>query len=106
MTYAHAFAVIFLKIGLAVLQQKNIEVERKWLVPPTSMLLQCVECIAWGIGASFYLTGDWLGVAVMGVGSGSGSLAALWINRRWLVPQMGIAVPTKGTLRLVERSAK
>lgn len=84
MTYAHAFAIIFLKIGLAVIQQKNIEAERKRLVPPTSMLLQCVECIAWGTGASFYLNGDWLGVFVMGVGSGSGSLVALWVNRHWL----------------------
>jgi hypothetical protein len=83
-TYLHAFAVIFVKIGLAVIQQKNVEAERRKLIPPTSMLLQCVECVAWGVGATFYIESDWLGIAIMGIGSGSGSLIALEINRRWL----------------------
>lgn len=84
MTYLYAFAIIFLKIGLAVIQQKNVEDERRRLIPPTSVMLQCVECAAWGTGATFYLSGDWLGVLVMGIGSGAGSLIALEINRRWL----------------------
>lgn len=84
MTYALAFAVVFLKISLAVLQQRNVEEGRVFLIPPQSMVMQFVECATWGMGVHAFATNDWWQVACMGLGAGSGSLVAMWVDRRYL----------------------
>lgn len=82
MTYLLAFAVVFVKIGLAVTQQRSVEERRLWLIPPTSLVMQGVECATWGIGVHAFATQDWLQVLCMGLGAGSGSLFALWLDSR------------------------
>ena len=84
MTYFWAFAVLFVTTGLKVCQQRNVEDGRVWLIPPMSLVMQVVECITWGVGVSAYANGDWLVILAMGVGAGSGSLCAMWVDRRWL----------------------
>lgn len=84
MTYLLAFAVLFLTTGLKVVQQRNVEDDRRLLIPPLSMVMQVVECITWGVGVHAYATGNWLTIAVMGLGAGSGSLFAMWVDRRYL----------------------
>ena len=82
--YGIAFGVVFLKIALAVIQQRNVEEGRTKLIPCVSMVMQFVECATWGIGVHAFATQDWAQVAFMGVGAGTGSLTALWIDRTWL----------------------
>lgn len=84
MTYALAYAVVFLKISLAVTQQRNVEEGRVKLIPCLSMVMQFVECATWGIGVHAFATQDWLQVGFMGLGAGTGSLAAMWVDRHWL----------------------
>lgn len=105
MTYLVAFLVVFAKVGLAVLQQKAVEAERVWQIPPTSLVMQAVECATWGIGVSAFANQDWLAVLAMGLGAGSGSLVALYVNRRWIsdaAPKPGTIIPKNGTLRRVK----
>ena len=102
MNYAAAFAVLFLTTGLKVCQQRNVEADRRLLIPPMSLVMQVVECITWGVGVNAYANGDWLTILFMGLGAGTGSLTAMWVDRTYLKRRAA----TKPSLRLVSRSAK
>ena len=98
--YATAFLVVFLKIALAVTQQRNVEEGRTKLIPFVSMVMQFVECATWGIGVHAFATQAWGQVFFMGLGAGTGSLVAMWVDRHWLQPEMRAARPPV-TLRRV-----
>ena len=83
MTYALSFFVVFFRIGLAVTQQRNIEEGRVFRIPPTSMITTVFDCATYGLGASAYVTHNWLQVFFMGLGAGAGSLVAIWLDRKW-----------------------
>ena len=84
MTYLLAFAVVFVKIGLAVAQQRNVEEGRVWIIPPQSMVMQFFDAATYGLGGVAFINGDWLQIAAMGLGAGSGSLCAMWVDSHWL----------------------
>lgn len=84
MSYLLAFAVVFVKIGLAVMQQRNVEEGRVWAIPPQSIFMQFFDCATYGLGAHAFMTQDWWQVLAMGLGAGSGSLCAMWVDRHWL----------------------
>ena len=84
MIYAVAFLVVFVRIGLAVLQQRNVEEGRTWIIPPQSMVMQFFDCATFGIGGAAFMAGNWWEVACMGLGAGTGSLTAMYVDRRWL----------------------
>lgn len=81
MTYLLAFAVVYIKIGLAVMQQRNVEEGRVWAIPPQSMFMQFFDCATYGLGAHAFMNQDWLQVCAMGLGAGLGSLTAMWVDR-------------------------
>ena len=81
MIYALAFVVVFIRIGLAVLQQRNVEEGRVFIIPPQSMVMQFFDCATYGLGGAAFLAHDWWQVAAMGVGAGMGSLTAMWVDR-------------------------
>lgn len=97
-----AFAVVFTKIALAVTQQRNVEEGRTKLIPAVSMVMQFVECATWGIGVHAFATQDWTQVFFMGLGAGTGSLVAMWVDRRWLRGMGQTAPRPKQPLRLVK----
>ena len=78
--------MVFVKIGLAVIQQRSVEEGRLWMIPPQSMVMQFFDAATYGLGGAAFMAGDWWQVAAMGVGAGSGSLTAMWIDRNWLRP--------------------
>jgi len=82
--YAAAFAVVFIKIGLAVAQQRHIEEGRVFIIPFQSMVMQFFDAATYGIGGAAFMAHDWLSILCMGLGAGSGSLVALWVDRNWL----------------------
>ena len=84
MIYAIAFFVVFIKIGLAVAQQRNVEEGRLVLIPFQSLVMQFFDAATYGLGGAAFMTGDWLQILAMGLGAGSGSLTAMWIDRHWL----------------------
>ena len=101
MTYAIAFCVVFLKISLAVIQQRNVEEGRTRLIPFVSIVMQFVECATWGIGVHAFATQNWLEVFCMGLGAGAGSLTALWVDRRWLRRSSSLVPGERPKLRAV-----
>jgi hypothetical protein len=96
--YALAFAVVFVRIGLAVLQQRNVEEGRVRLIPAQSMVMQFFDCATYGLGGAAFLAGDWWQVAAMGVGAGSGSLTAMWVDRTYL--RRAVPKPSASVTRL------
>lgn len=102
MTYLVAFAVTLVVVAGKVIQQRNVEAKRKRLIPPTSMILQFIECAVYGYGGAAFLNHEWGQVFMMGLGAGVGTLVALWIDENWLVPKPGTIIPKKGTLRRVK----
>ena len=84
MIYVIAFFVVFIKIGLAVAQQRNVEEGRLVLIPFQSLVMQFFDAATYGLGGAAFLSGDWLQILAMGLGAGSGSLTAMWIDRHWL----------------------
>ena len=84
MIYVIAFFVVFIKIGLAVAQQRNVEEGRLMLIPFQSLVMQFFDAATYGLGGAAFLSGDWLQILAMGLGAGSGSLTAMWIDRHWL----------------------
>lgn len=84
MIYGLAFCVVFLRIGLAVLQQRNVEEGRIRIIPAQSIVMQFFDCATYGLGGAAFMAHDWWQVLCMGLGAGSGSLTAIWIDRRWL----------------------
>ena len=84
MIYVIAFFVVFIKIGLAVAQQRNVEEGRLVLIPFQSLVMQFFDAATYGLGGAAFMTGDWLQILAMGLGAGSGSLTAMWIDRHWL----------------------
>lgn len=101
MTYLLAFAVVFAKISLAVLQQRHIEEGRVWMIPPQSMVMQWFDAATYGIGGLAFINGDWLQIAAMGLGAGSGSLTAMWIDRHWLKHKAPLVPGERPKLRVV-----
>lgn len=104
MIYAIAFAVVFVKIGLAVIQQRSVEEGRLWMIPPQSVVMQFFDAATYGLGGAAFMAHDWAQVLAMGLGAGSGSLTAMWVDRRWLQRRPPVAAPAK--LRLVKPDAK
>lgn len=89
MNYLAAFAVLFITTGLKVVQQRNVEEGRIFVIPCLSLVMQFVECVTWGIGVHAYSDGHWGVILTMGLGAGSGSLTAMWVDRNWLrVPML------------------
>ena len=82
MIYLAAFLVVFVRIGLAVSQQRHIEERRFWLIPPISMITTAFDCATYGLGAAAFMAHDWIQVGFMGLGAGCGSLFALWAEHK------------------------
>lgn len=100
MTYLLAFAVVFVKIGLAVMQQRNVEEGRVFVIPFQSMVMQFFDAATYGIGGAAFITHDWTAILFMGLGAGSGSLTAMWVDRHWLRHQK-LAPGERPKLRIV-----
>lgn len=101
MIYAIAFAVVFVKIGLAVAQQRNVEEGRVWIIPPQSMVMQFFDAATYGLGGAAFISGDWWQIAAMGLGAGSGSLTAMWVDRHWLRRRPSLVPGERPRLRAV-----
>ena len=102
MTYLLAFAVVFVKIGLAVAQQRNVEEGRVKLIPFQSLVMQFFDCATYGLGASAFISQDWWQVLCMGLGAGTGSLVAMWVDRHWLRKAQPQRVWARAELRRVK----
>lgn len=99
MIYALAFIVVFVKIGLAVAQQRNVEEGRMMIIPFQSLVMQFFDAATYGLGGAAFVSHDWPQILCMGLGAGSGSLVAMWIDRTWLRPKRHVA---HGLLRRVK----
>ena len=83
MIYLLAYCVVAIRIGLAVLQQRNVEERRVLIIPMQSLVMQFFDAATYGLGGAAFMAHDWLQIGFMGLGAGTGSLFALWIDRRY-----------------------
>lgn len=100
--YAVAFVVVFVKIGLAVMQQRNVEEGRVFVIPFQSMVMQFFDAATYGIGGAAFISQDWRSILCMGLGAGTGSLCAMWVDRHLLPKQAPPRVIATPSLRLVK----
>ena len=101
MIYAVAFVIVFIKIGLAVAQQRHVEEGRVFVIPFQSIVMQFFDAATYGLGGAAFMSGDWLQILAMGLGAGCGSLTAMYVDRHWLrKPETGDpATPVGRALR-------
>lgn len=78
--YALAFFASFVFVGLKAFQQLSVVHHRVWWIVPTSMAM--AVCEVYIISNVAKLGWGWIVLAV-GLGSGLGCLAAMFIHRRF-----------------------
>jgi hypothetical protein len=48
------------------------------------MVMQFFDAATYGIGGASFIAHDWTAILFMGLGAGSGSLTAMWVDRNFL----------------------
>lgn len=83
MTYAALFLASFVFIFLKAFQQRNVAFDHSKWVLPTSLGMAFVEVF---VVAAIAREGFGLMlVGVVGLGSGLGALAAMYVHKRWVM---------------------